>query len=461
MRRILSFEEQVLAYLDGDLDQSTSADLIREIQADTEKQRIFDAHTRLRAMLATSHGDIEPADSHQITLALRLPILQELIQVEGSTAIPVTSASHPWRSILSFFDISMMLLALLGFGVAAFRTGPTSGTPSKSFLDYPSQSRTEASVPHEPREAPATHGVHSRSASTVRHSTAGYRFSNSRQNDFTIVTGNSARDDNRNDQLANDAGFVNDVESENDDGLVNEEQLLGLDPATLSRVNPIPDPPAHREDNSHSTLFARWTPSYIDDELVFHPRWSVFGEMSTDSRIFGSINAIHAAPTLADGGGVGVAYQIAPGVETGFEVGRSGFAQLGYDLVADTIPGTIKVSRYESMATIRPIAGFWSRGFASIVIADKEGVDFHLLFNGGIAFLDNPTATFGVGIKGRCEITDVISAVGSVILDASYVRSTGLNPATVNGLPVDRTQEQSGLLTPGICAGFGIQYFAF
>jgi hypothetical protein len=433
MKRILSFEEQVQAYLDGDLDGSSSAELLRSITHEPEKQKLLAAHQRLREMIESSRGDIQPADKDQIELALRLPVLQEIINTEAES-ISSETATIAWKTSISKIDVPMTLIALLGFCLAAF-SNPSKLVPTHTLLEL---ARTKVSPSSLSSVAMSSASpVSGRNANVARRLAYPHVFIEAHLSEAPLVI----LDTTIQMEMASQDSQVSDV---------------SISSVTMLATEAISYQGRQKWDAYHSRI-----PHNVISSDVFKPRGSIEIGMNTDSRIFGSTSAVRAASTLADGQELGISYEVAPGIETGLEFGYGGFAGLDYKLMGDTIPGTIKVSKYISWATIRPITGLSAKAFATIIVASRQGFDMLLALEGGAAFLTTPSPTVGLGIKGRANITDGLAVFGKVLFDATSVKSTGLSPAIVNGLTVDRSQEQPALLTPGVSAGFGFQYYGF
>jgi hypothetical protein len=451
MNRPLTFEDQVLAYLDDDLDRQASDNLMRQVSCDPEKQRLLDAHKRLREMLQASHPEVKPTNSEQIELALRLPILQQVINVTQSAKDVTAEASAfiSWRTVISAFDISMMILAIIGLGIALTSSAlvPVSLETSNSvadnvpFLQVALRSaKLDLLANSEIRPDEFVQAMHSQDAN--KRIDGGAAVACSIDNRVTLL-----------DPIIRTDAEVESILPLSSDGTMEAtaDDFSSVDPRSCSSIV------TYR--NSHGT-FVAIEPVVLDD-ATFKPHLSLYGGMSTNSRMYGSLDAVQAASPLSDGGSIGFGYEVTPGVEIGFDLGYMKHPGLRYDRVGDTILGTTQVTKYTSQATIQDFAGLTPKAFAAIAIASSMGFDFHLMIEGGEALLDNPSPTAAVGFKGRCNISDNVSFVGSVLLNASYVKSEGLSSPTFNGLPVDRSHEQRYLLTPGVLAGISLQYYIF
>jgi hypothetical protein len=306
---------------------------------------------------------VKPTNSEQIGLALRLPILRQLISIQhANDAVETASEFIPWRSVISAFDISMMILAIVGLGIAL-----TSSMLIPSVTDdAPSAVRNveQMSVPLRTvkLDFARTSGV--RRSEFIRRLYGQQAVTNVGGGIRTLAT-NLMMPPIIDPVLISDGeiGMSSPVRLAGSADTI-EQGLSWVDPLNVFSIV---------ERNGHET-FTAIQPVVVSD-FTFKPHLSLYVGMNTNSRMYGTTDALHAASTLADGGVIGITGEIAPNVETGIELEFTDYPQLSYGPRGDTNTVTNQLVGYVSTASIRAVPGLSTKAVAGVAIASSLGFD--------------------------------------------------------------------------------------
>src|SRR6185312_13000029 len=77
MNNMSTAEQEILAYLDGTLDEGSKEELLHRLSVSPEKRALLESHLKLKEMVAMSQRSVPAPLAAQRALAERLPILAE------------------------------------------------------------------------------------------------------------------------------------------------------------------------------------------------------------------------------------------------------------------------------------------------------------------------------------------------------------------------------------------------
>jgi hypothetical protein len=106
-----SFEERILAYLDGSLNSSDRADLLHILSVSPEKRAILEGHLRLREILASGHKPLDVPATVERSLAKRIPVLSPEYAHENEEVLDYATSSGGFGLLANFMRYVGMVLS--------------------------------------------------------------------------------------------------------------------------------------------------------------------------------------------------------------------------------------------------------------------------------------------------------------------------------------------------------------
>jgi hypothetical protein len=172
----MAFEDRVLAYLDGALDDASSERLLAEIEADSAKQQIFSAHQELDKLIMTARVPLETPEETRRSIAAAIPGLVTYLPHFISSGTAVSLLATRGRTILEFFTQTPLRTALsIGGAAAIITTGAivTKNLTSGNASDHiPSLTRYERMIASpnatQPNAASTPSGVQGSASSSIQ-----------------------------------------------------------------------------------------------------------------------------------------------------------------------------------------------------------------------------------------------------------------------------------------------------
>src|SRR4051812_31562195 len=118
-----TFEENILAYLDGSLADDQREELLRAVSASPQKRQILNAHIRLRDLLATTRRPASAPLMVQRELAEKLPFLAAKIPALAGGASSAAALSTGATSGAAATGISGWFSSLSSSAIGALFVG--------------------------------------------------------------------------------------------------------------------------------------------------------------------------------------------------------------------------------------------------------------------------------------------------------------------------------------------------
>jgi hypothetical protein len=106
-----SFEERILAYLDGSLNSSDRAELLHILSVSPEKRAILEGHLRLREILASGHKPLDVPISVERSMAKRIPVLSPDYAHENEEVLDYAASSSRFGLLANFMRYVGMVLS--------------------------------------------------------------------------------------------------------------------------------------------------------------------------------------------------------------------------------------------------------------------------------------------------------------------------------------------------------------
>lgn len=173
----MTLEEKILAYLDGSLDEDSSADLLHSLSTSPEKRAMLEEHLRLRNMLALGQKPFAIPAAAERSLATRIPALAGRTEVatrlvRRSALSVLFAGASEWiggvfTAPVARWGLGMASLAAIGVTAWMLGTSPNSNPATNSVARVESTQSPIETHSTSPASAATSLAAHPKSSATA------------------------------------------------------------------------------------------------------------------------------------------------------------------------------------------------------------------------------------------------------------------------------------------------------
>jgi hypothetical protein len=512
----MKFEETILSYLDGTLDEHSSAELLHTLSVSPEKRLILEDHLRLRELMSLGHKSVAVPIATERLLASRLSVLATEVPQYVEEAAGVLAGSGMFatatRFVSTMFSMPMVRTAIssaaVAFGVWFFMSQSNGSNVTTN--NATSQQHAQLS-----RASSANQGIQT-GALAANQSQVGVQefatngLANNKLNASELlasglsasgVQDNRMRGSSRSSQSSNVLHARSAVhtsirvkgtrvESANasEPSANNIPSSTNLNVANVRTDDASSDQaqqnvstdelafgPIAEVEQMRQTMSAEiadvTAPSrnplqqYPDMEPVertpFALRLAVSGVTSFSARLANTPEGpslFSAMPT------VGVDYIVSPRVSLGVEAGQTFFSRMSTKWALTKVPDQQSVYQVSYSSELEQLKTFWTRFMLRYTTwpVDKLGIETDL--GVGSAFAGSLAPTFSLGLSANYPVSNRTSLVVGARWSGAWLQSTEPNTnwntqiatgSTAVGIVSDGSNRRT-LFTPAVDAQFGL-----
>ena len=439
-----TFEENILAYLDGSLDSKTSNEILHTVSVSQEKRALLDAHLRLTDILATTQKPVSAPLSVQRdlvskipVLAVKLPYLAEQPQRRDSVRGSFDRTSN--RLPASSLWVSAVLVGCFVLVGVWFFANTTNNNNFRLSQQSPNiqSAQPQSSMPSQ-NIAPSSkdglsNSAHSSFVSTSKIKESSQDHSRSSRNSShgsSYAEGNTSVANSR----ANAPGNAGSLNSGNN-AANNSSHAIGLADSTsipseanISSViiGPLPIMPPEI-DKTFSMAGLIISPNG-EEPLPLH-----FFLMTQERNIlipnvpltsYVTSNAIgitgRLLPTISPE--FGIDYEIGSQFSTGIRGGFASFVQMQPFVFAGPVPGYPYLEQHTADVMLANKSAFWGGIAVSYIFNPEDEWHLGMSIIGGNAFLGNFSPIGAAELNSSYNLSSVITVRGAVSFDVSRIQ---------------------------------------
>ncbi|MDP4198496.1 MAG: hypothetical protein Q8922_00840 [Bacteroidota bacterium] len=467
----MTLEENVLAYLDGSLDESSSAELLHTLSTSPEKRAVLDEHLRMNDLLAAGRRPFAVPASAERQLATRLPALGSAI--ERTILRPTGFIGSGFRAVQSFFSDHAIIAASAagilatagGLWWNASRIDPPISLPASSnspVVSLPNQMATKSEVGSTVRGQHPTSAINQPS-SMAPHSSPAIARSSSRFGQPSSAIAHSASMTARPASVIAHAPSITHRRAEmvaRSSSEASAQPALGPQDASIFIVGQptmyadaaIPFPTVRMPRTLHEITFGlsrdRVHPFSVGLNMAASGYYlPTFGPSSTTSPIR------NYAPEIT------VDYDLTESFAFGMEAGIGWYGKLGTHFVLDPSLNNSNYARGTYLSDIQGTQAYYVRASTHVTLAPTSDYPVRLGLSGGFAFEGSaePCATLSAGVSRVLsdDLTLDFGLVASGIWGVAAVDAASQIPAGVTGIVHAETSAQRTFTSAvGLRAGF-------
>lgn len=462
-----NLEDQIIAYLDGTLDESSRAELLHVLSVSPEKRKLLEEHIKLREIISLGHKPQPVPLVTERRLADRIPILMQelpylaekstrLVPVAGIRSTSYLGAAS--RYVSGFFTsrfapaVGLGTLALVGgltwyfassshedaqpvaslkspvhqervSGSASDRSLNTEGT-----TNIVAQPDTRNSVSHERTSQAETNAVrHSRVSES--------RISDTRMIDSRVngnVVSNDAVENSDRGMRSNDpvTPVDNPVNPPLQEQVQHAENNVSTPPANLPSANV---PPANIPSADIRSPEIDPTPLPLPSEKESATgKWFIQGGMASDvnfrpnqvEQVY-EVGAGKTFPTI--GGG----YSLTPHIAIGVEAGMSSLSQQNEETnFTSNGAGSMQtplseVNRMEHKTNITDVDAIWTQAILRYTLNPEDQFNIEATGGAGAAYVDGLAPMVSLGIGGTYAVADNLDLTMGATLRGAWLSEMG------------------------------------
>jgi hypothetical protein len=502
-------EKEILAYLDGSLDESAKEELMHKLAVSPEKRALLEAHLKLRDMLNLAQKPFTAPLEAQRSLAEKLPLLAErlpqlrqvvpaMAAIEETLVAPnamlagrslsfsklVAEGAFVLVGLLVFFSFSSDAITPVKMSTpVAESLSPRTESGALSNLSATQNTLQKSAETNDQTMQASSNGVlaplhRSGSASNAARladvttvpsarnwpaknipSANGHRGSNTanaadQNNVANITTSNvplavKGTGDDATSQVGSHSS--NSIVQHNDADFASP--VFSVKPRDLSSVAPV--------NSMHASLDPMINIANVPSATA--NRYSIVASGGTKVSLLSGINDQSARTAAFASEAVGISYALAPEISFGVQFGRSTFGRIEYTTLFEPSSSASLPDRYTVHPAVNSVQAYFGRVQTelSLLRSDIFGVD--LVIGAGAALLSNIAPEAALGLAGNYRINDGLTLRVGASAEGAWVRSlvpTNLSIPTTAGV-IQFTADKNWLFTPSLNFEIGFQYSIF
>lgn len=417
----LAFEDRVLAYLDGALDDVSSERLLAEVSADTEKQEIFAAHQELDKLIMTARVPLETPEETRRSIVAAIPGLTTYLPEFITTGTTVSLLATRWRAIVDFFTQTPLRTALSVGGAAAVLT--TGVVVTKNIVDK-NEAASIASRTHVERSLPATSPSASAFAPlTESQAVAANSSTHTAAPAHTNISASHAQP----------MGHVLDIEHERSaltrsvtktEGSPKEGGASLASSNDLAALGSIPAMSAHSvatasEPQLQNNVFL---PIYHEPRIYSNPLGiTVMGGFGTRVIFTPPVDGRSQSPDLSIGYSASIRYPLSDAVNLMAEGGNASFLRIRQ--TGSLLQSYGALQHYRITTELTADKAIWTRlGAEYQFVDDASALTPFVSGTVGAAFTQHLAPSVGLGAGVKWYWSDAVKLIGSVVYDQTWTR---------------------------------------
>lgn len=432
-----NIEDQIIAYLDGTLDEHSRSELLHTLSTSPEKRRLLEEHIKLREMISLGHKPHNVPLHLEERLAARIPVLMQelpyLAERGARVAAPLATASI-WSASVNALRtafstrlipaVSLGTIAAIGitwFALTRDGAQQASTTSKNTAIDSHGSTQTDPAKPSnaanmqstsndaatEERLAVKSFGVEGRS----------YRLRESASNQKSVSLGDGSSDSYQVRQDIVDNATQKENATPTEEGEAEEvsppvkRQTEELLPASPSAINPY-DADALPLPSSNSVTGRFSVQTEYSTGVNFRPNQQSQEYQRSDTRSF---------PIL------GIGYQLSPYINIGIEGGSAVLSQQSVTAKAPT-PQMVTMKerssldrRIEYTREIVDIDAYWAQATFRYTLNPDDRVRFEALAGAGAALINGASPMLALGLASSIEITKHIALTAGITARGAWL----------------------------------------
>jgi hypothetical protein len=438
----MRFEDNILAYLDGSLDEESRAELLHTLSVSPEKRAVLEEHLRLRELMMFGHKPLNVPLATERALANRIAALgQEMPHLVDDVAVFTSGGllAGAFQSISSAFSLSAVRLAVGSLAVgaviwfAASRNPDVASNAIESRQQFEATRSSNGSLPLSANSTLAANTSEGKSGILAEESSsgAGVRASRARtgsrqhsaQNAINSFLTKLSSDAATTEAPTSALSVGNELSNQTNRGAANTDiaqsdaasiNTAGIEVATIASVTPPRTTPessdglkdlASSEDNlAHAPI--RYE-SDQDSHTGRFSAWVGYGLQQSFGATFAGNASAAAAATSSPA--IGLDYHINDRLELGIESGQGNYTRIESHVKAAAIVDQPRVYHVQYSASVINQSSRWIRATFGLGLFSIDKV--HVSANAGLgaAFSNGPSPM----ISGSAIVTyDLFQRVG-------------------------------------------------
>ena len=415
-----TFEENILAYLDGSLGGADRDEVLHAVSISPEKRALLDAHLRLGDLFTIVQKPISAPLQVQRDLASKVPVLAVKLPYLAEPAVGRRSLMAPWIVIAT---------------VALILGGVWFGFDRSLRVQQPSASLFASQSAPMPQTVPSIKSFSAMNPTTGNGTPEDNNFTSSKISGSSLhKKGIPVRSELPsspasvipNDRPNRDAAPAMPADSiaQNSSPHLDENiSSLAISQPTIafhnSRIAPVGyDIEKNEEHYSPFHFFVAGQTRYVTKpkELSSHVIDSGIGV--TNNRF------------LPAGIEIGVDYELSPWLSAGLRGGSAAFLQLQPFPYSVSVPGYPYLTQHITDASVNSTMAYWSGLALSYELNPQDQLHFAASVIGGAAFIAGLSPMGMLELSGGYELSSLLSLRGSVSVDYSQVKPGSLPPSS-------------------------------